>query len=64
MAGISRAGGTKPDAVNNVEMVILDNPPTGTWTVGVTAAEVKTLERQGMRVVSGGGVSSRVEAKP
>jgi hypothetical protein len=62
--GISISGGAFADDVNTVEMVIVDNPPLGTWTIRVHAS-VHTFDRQGYAIVaSGGSLAPLVKAKP
>lgn len=58
--GISTVGGTK-DAKNNVEMVMLNSPPLGQWTVRVKAAAVN-FGLQGFALVVTGDVSDQAAA--
>jgi len=53
-AGVSVTGGTR-DNKNNVEQVILDNPPAGQWTVRVKGANV-AQGLQGYAVVVTGDI--------
>jgi hypothetical protein len=54
-AGVSTPNGTTADAVNTVEMVIVDNPALGTWRIDVEAKPVNTFTPQGYAVVASGG---------
>ena len=54
-SGQSSSGGTA-DAANNVEMVLINAPTAGQWTVKVKATAVN-LETQGYALVITGGVS-------
>jgi len=53
--GLSTAGGSR-DLGNNVEMVILDNPEPGDWTISVVGREINEAT-QGYALVAGGQVS-------
>ena len=53
--GVSVRNGTRVDTVNTVEMVIVDTPPVGAWTIAVTAPEIHNFSRQGYAVVASGG---------
>jgi hypothetical protein len=52
--GVSVRNGNKVDTVNTVEMVIVDNPRVGEWTIAVSAPEIYTFGRQGYAVVASG----------
>lgn len=52
--GLSTTGGA-PDAINNVEMVIVASPEIGDWTVRLVGAAVNQ-DTQGFAVVASGGV--------
>jgi hypothetical protein len=54
-SGVSAPNGTKADPRNTVEMVIVDNPQRGTWTIDVHATSITTFTRQGYAVVASGG---------
>lgn len=63
-AGVSTPNGKKADALNTVEMVIVNNPPRGTWTVDVVATSVPIFNmNQGYAVVATGGKLSPLLAK-
>jgi subtilisin family serine protease len=49
-------GAGLPDADNNVEGIVVDNPPTGAWALRVVASEVLQGPQDFALVVSGGGV--------
>ena len=49
-------GTGRPDADNNVEGIIVENPVTGTWSLRVIASEVLQGPQDFALVVSGGGV--------
>ncbi|MFD3313858.1 S8 family serine peptidase [Streptomyces sp. NPDC058694] len=52
--GVSNEGGTGPqDFVNNVQMVIVDNPFTGPWKITLRGSSV--YEKQGYALVVSGG---------
>lgn len=52
--GLSKAGGTGPqDFVNNVQMVIVDDPFTGPWKITLRGSFV--FEKQGYALVVSGG---------
>jgi hypothetical protein len=53
--GVSVRNGTRVDTVNTVEMVIVDTPLVGAWTIAVTAPEIHSFSRQGYAVVASGG---------
>ncbi|GJQ29488.1 MAG: hypothetical protein HBSAPP03_13720 [Phycisphaerae bacterium] len=53
--GVSSTGGT-PDALNNLEQVLLASPESGTWSVDVVGAEVN-IGTQGFALVITGGVT-------
>ena len=53
-SGLSLPDGTK-DAINNLEMVVIDSPQTGEWTVRVVGAAVNE-GTQGFAAVASGGV--------
>jgi len=62
--GLSRRDGTgPPDTVNNVHMVIVDNPPVGMWrlTTQATVAQGKT---QGFALVATGGLVMNIVVQP
>lgn len=54
--GVSRTGGTA-DLINNVEMVVIDAPTPGTYTIRVNAASVNE-GAQGFAVVVSGDVAT------
>ena len=58
--GQSAAGGT-PDAINNVEQVLLSSPPAGVWRVVIDAPAVNVGE-QGYGLVVSGEVSPLCDA--
>jgi len=63
-AGVSSTGGTA-DNINNVEMVLINNPAVGTYTIRVDAATVSAaFHEQGYAVVASGalGASARGQA--
>jgi len=53
--GISTPGGSA-DPINTTEMVILNSPETGVWTVRLRATAVNMGGRQGAAVVATGNV--------
>jgi hypothetical protein len=53
--GLSTPGGS-PDAINNTEMVILNTPEVGAWTIRFRATAVNMGARQGAAVVATGDV--------
>jgi len=53
--GLSWSGGSR-DLFNNVEMVIVDNPEPGDWTISIAGSEVNE-GTQGYALVAGGQVS-------
>ena len=53
--GLSTPGGS-PDTINNTEMVILNTPEVGAWTIRFRAAAVNMGARQGAAVVATGDV--------
>ena len=53
-SGFSVRNGTKVDTLNTVEMVIVDNPRVGAWTIAVTAPEIHNFSRQGYALVASG----------
>ena len=54
IGGTSQTGGTA-DALNNIEMVIVDNPAAGVWTLTVSGAAVNTgAPGQGYALVATG----------
>lgn len=55
--GASATGGT-PDNVNNVEQILINNPPIGRYTVSVRAAAVNTTTPQGFALIATGSVQS------
>jgi len=55
VAGESTAGGD-PDPVNNVEMMLRNNPPTGAWTMRVRGSAVN-VGRQGFALVVNGAAT-------
>jgi serine protease AprX len=50
-------GAGLPDADNNVEGIVVENPKTGTWTLRVIASEVLQGPQDFALVVSGGGIA-------
>jgi subtilisin-like proprotein convertase family protein len=52
--GVSVTGGS-PDAINNVEMAILDSPEVGEWTVRIRGAAVNQ-DTQGYALIASGQV--------
>ena len=52
-----------PDADNNVEGIVVENPATGTWALRVVASEVLQGPQDFALVVSGGGVA-RIAGAP
>lgn len=61
-AGVSVPNGKKADTLNTVEMVIVNNPPRGTWTIDVVATSLQT-QRQGYALVVTGGKLKSLLAK-
>jgi hypothetical protein len=53
--GVSTPGGIQLDTVNTVEMVIVDNPRRGEWTIAVEASDIYSFGHQGYAVVASGG---------
>lgn len=53
--GLSTPGGS-PDTINNTEMVILNTPEVGAWTIRFRATAVNMGARQGAAVVATGDV--------
>jgi hypothetical protein len=53
--GLSTAGGS-PDAINTTEMVILNAPEVGVWTIRLRATAVNMGGKQGAAVVATGDV--------
>jgi subtilisin family serine protease len=54
--GVSRPSGAGPqDVLNNVQMVIVNNPPIGRWTITLRADRV-TGDEQGYALVASGGL--------
>ena len=56
----ARAGA--PDATNNVQGIIVEEPEVGEWTIRVVAADVPEGPQDFALVVSGGGIGSSVES--
>ncbi len=53
--GLSTPGGS-PDTINTTEMVILNTPEIGVWTIRLRATAVNMGARQGAAVVATGDV--------
>jgi hypothetical protein len=54
--GLSKPNGTGPlDTVNNVQMVIVDKPPPGSWRI-TTRATVNAGTEQGFALVASGSL--------
>jgi hypothetical protein len=51
-------GGAQPDRLNNVEMVSIPQPVTGTYTITVSANKIGAGSRQGYALVMTGDVAS------
>ncbi len=46
-----------PDSLNNVEGIVVENPPVGIWTVKVAAAIIRQPDQDFALVISGGGLT-------
>jgi len=58
--GLSKPNGTGPlDKVNNVQMVIVDNPPRGGWIIR-TRATVNAGGEQGFAIVASGSLLQNI----
>ena len=53
--GLSTPGGS-PDTINTTEMVILNTPEIGVWTIRLRATAVNMRGKQGAAVVATGDV--------
>jgi hypothetical protein len=52
-------GSGVPDAINNVEGIVVQSPETGTWLIQVVASQVSTGLQDYALVISGGGEMDR-----
>jgi subtilisin family serine protease len=55
-AGNDFAGSGTPDAANNVEGIVIEQPRSGSWTIRVVASDVPEGPQEFAIVLSGGGV--------
>ena len=61
--GVSATGGAA-DPRNNVEMVLVNNPAPGEWTIRIVAAAVQTGATQGYAMVATGSIEPVTGCKP
>jgi hypothetical protein len=54
----------QPDRLNNVEVVSIDAPPAGLYTISVTASHLGSGTRQSYALVVTGGLSDAIPPQP